>query len=50
MEYLPGVKISAKEELRAAGLDTDLIAKRATEAYLIQVLKHGFFRECVPVR
>ncbi|KAF5837683.1 ABC1 family-domain-containing protein [Dunaliella salina] len=43
LEYLPGPKISSKEELLAAGLQTDIIAQRATEAYLIQILRNGFF-------
>ncbi|KAL6762525.1 ABC1 family-domain-containing protein [Haematococcus lacustris] len=43
MEYLPGVKISSAQQLQAAGLDCDTVARRATEAYLIQILKHGFF-------
>ncbi|GIL68808.1 hypothetical protein Vafri_22040 [Volvox africanus] len=43
LEYLPGVKISDKARLQAAGLDLDTVAQRATEAYLIQILKHGFF-------
>jgi len=43
LEYLPGPKVSSKEELLAAGLQTDVIAQRATEAYLIQILKNGFF-------
>ncbi|KAG2482100.1 hypothetical protein HYH03_018956 [Edaphochlamys debaryana] len=43
LEYLPGVKISDKAKLEAAGLDTDMVARRATESYLIQILKHGFF-------
>ena len=37
MEYLPGIKISDVAGLRAAGIDTDLVAQRATEAYLLQV-------------
>ena len=39
MEYLPGIKISDVARLRAAGIDTDLVAQRATEAYLLQVPK-----------
>lgn len=42
-EYLPGVKISDKEKLSRMGLDVNSIALRATESYLIQILKHGFF-------
>lgn len=43
MEYLPGPKITDLGAIEGAGLDAKLIAKRATEAYLIQILKHGFF-------
>ena len=43
MEYLPGPKITDIRAIEGAGLDAKLIAKRATEAYLIQILKHGFF-------
>lgn len=38
MEYLPGIKISDVGALRAAGLDTGVVARRATEAYLMQVM------------
>ena len=40
MEYLPGKRIT---QVAGTSLDAKLIAKRATEAYLIQILKHGFF-------
>jgi len=43
LQYLPGVKITSKERLLEASLDVDTVARRATEAYLIQILKHGFF-------
>lgn len=43
LEYLPGIKISDVDRLRAVGLDTEAVAVRATEAYLTQVLDHGFF-------
>ena len=36
------LQISDAARLQAAGLDTRLVAQRATEAYLMQVLKHGF--------
>jgi ABC1 atypical kinase-like domain len=38
LEYLPGLKISDVPALRAAGLDTSAVARRATEAYLTQIL------------
>ena len=43
MEYLPGPKVTDLKAIERAGLDAKLIAKRATEAYLIQILRHGFF-------
>lgn len=43
MEYLPGVKITDTGAILAAGLDAKTIAQRSTEAYLIQILKHGFY-------
>lgn len=43
LEYLPGVKITDVEKLAAAEVPLDLIASRATEAYLLQILKHGFY-------
>ena len=41
MEYLPGIKISDVDALRAAGLNTEVVARRATEAYLMQVRRPG---------
>ena len=38
-----GVKVSDRARLEAGGPDVDSIARRATEAYLIQILRHGFF-------
>jgi predicted unusual protein kinase regulating ubiquinone biosynthesis (AarF/ABC1/UbiB family) len=43
MEYLPGPKVTDLKAITASGLNSSLIARRATEAYLIQILKHGFF-------
>jgi hypothetical protein len=43
LEYMPGIRIADKERLQAAGISTDLVAQRATEAYLQQILRHGFF-------
>ncbi len=40
---LPGVKITDKPRLDAAGVPLQSVALRATEAYLTQILKHGFF-------
>jgi len=38
MQYLPGIKISDVTALRAAGMDTALIARRSAECYLRQIL------------
>lgn len=38
MEFMPGAKISDVAALRGFGLDTKIIAGRATEAYLTQIL------------
>ncbi len=43
MEYMPGPKITDLQAIERADLDAKLIANRATEAYLIQILRHGFF-------
>lgn len=37
------MKVSDRVRLEAKGLDVDIVARRATEAYLIQILRHGFF-------
>ena len=38
-----GHLLAPPHALLAADLDPKLIARRATESYLIQILKHGFF-------
>jgi predicted unusual protein kinase regulating ubiquinone biosynthesis (AarF/ABC1/UbiB family) len=43
MEYMDGIKVTDVERLRAAGLDTNRVAQRLTEAYCEQILMHGFF-------
>ncbi|MBO0352105.1 AarF/ABC1/UbiB kinase family protein [Phormidium pseudopriestleyi FRX01] len=43
LEYLPGIKISHYEAIEAAGLDRKILAKLGAEAYLRQLLNHGFF-------
>ncbi|PSC67309.1 putative aarF domain-containing kinase chloroplastic [Micractinium conductrix] len=43
LEYAPGVKITDITRIQAAGLDAPAVARRATEAYLLQILRHGFF-------
>lgn len=43
LEYVPGIKINDIARLDAGGFDRSKIARRAIEAYLIQILKTGFF-------
>ncbi len=42
LDYLPGTKITNVTALQSLGIDTAAVARRATEAYLVQILKHGF--------
>ena len=43
MEYTPGIKINQVIDLDAKGVDRKLLAKRAVESYLQQLLTFGFF-------
>lgn len=43
LEYVPGIKINRVDMLDARGYNRSQIASRAIEAYLIQILKTGFF-------
>ncbi|XP_047319726.1 protein ACTIVITY OF BC1 COMPLEX KINASE 7, chloroplastic [Impatiens glandulifera] len=43
LEYTPGIKISQVDMLDARGYSRKQIASRAIEAYLIQILRTGFF-------
>ena len=43
MEYTPGIKVNRVEELEKMGVDRKLLAKRAVESYLQQLLTYGFF-------
>ena len=43
MEYIEGIKISATDELVAAGIDPDVVARIMMEAYCEQILVNGFF-------
>ncbi|KAL4185707.1 hypothetical protein AMTRI_Chr10g232040 [Amborella trichopoda] len=43
LEYVPGIKINNLNQIDALGYDHSVIASRAIEAYLIQILKTGFF-------
>jgi predicted unusual protein kinase regulating ubiquinone biosynthesis (AarF/ABC1/UbiB family) len=43
LEYMPGIKVSNYDALEAAGIDRTVIARIGAEAYLEQLLNHGFF-------
>ncbi|XP_028802706.1 protein ACTIVITY OF BC1 COMPLEX KINASE 7, chloroplastic-like [Neltuma alba] len=43
LEYVPGIKINQVDALTSRGYDRMKISSRAIEAYLIQILKTGFF-------
>ena len=43
MEFVRGVKVSNVEKIRAAGLDTEVIARNTYRAILKQILIEGFF-------
>jgi ubiquinone biosynthesis protein len=43
MEYIDGIKVSDVPALERAGMDTCLIARRGANAFLRQVIEHGFF-------
>jgi predicted unusual protein kinase regulating ubiquinone biosynthesis (AarF/ABC1/UbiB family) len=43
MSYMHGIKISRKEELGAAGLDPDAVARKLVEAFYKQLFVDGFF-------
>ncbi|KAK4751078.1 hypothetical protein SAY87_004560 [Trapa incisa] len=43
LEYAPGIKINQLEMIDSRGYDRSRISSRAIEAYLIQILKTGFF-------
>ncbi len=42
-EFVPGIKISDTDALRAAGVAPDAVMKTLVEAYCEQVFSHGFF-------
>lgn len=43
LEYVPGIKINNLDMLDSRGYNRSLISSRAIEAYLIQILRTGFF-------
>jgi len=47
MEYVPGTKISDVRTIRSLGLDPTVLARLSGEAFMIQLLRHGFFH-CDP--
>jgi ubiquinone biosynthesis protein len=44
MEYVQGTKITAREDLRRAGLDPKIVAVNGANALLKQIFMHGFFQ------
>ncbi|OSX72908.1 hypothetical protein BU14_0396s0011 [Porphyra umbilicalis] len=49
MEYVEGVKINDYAAMDAMGLDRKLVARRAAQSFLSQLLRHGFFHDdCHP--
>lgn len=43
MEFMPGIKITDVESLRAAHVDLDRVTQILVEAFCRQILTHGFF-------
>jgi predicted unusual protein kinase regulating ubiquinone biosynthesis (AarF/ABC1/UbiB family) len=43
MEYMPGIKITDVDALRAAGVDPNRVTQTLVEAFCRQILTHGFF-------
>ncbi|KAL5798126.1 hypothetical protein ACOSQ2_002946 [Xanthoceras sorbifolium] len=43
LEYVPGIKINDSDELDLRGFSRAQVSSRIVEAYLIQILKTGFF-------
>jgi ubiquinone biosynthesis protein len=43
MDFIEGIKVDDAAALRAAGVDTDAVARTLVEAYCEQILRRGFF-------
>jgi predicted unusual protein kinase regulating ubiquinone biosynthesis (AarF/ABC1/UbiB family) len=43
MDFVDGIKVDDARALRAAGVDTDAVARTLVEAYCEQILRRGFF-------
>ncbi len=45
MEFVQGVKINDYAAMEAMGVDRALVARRAAQSFLTQLLRHGFFHD-----
>lgn len=45
MEFVQGVKINDYAAMEAMGVDRTLVARRAAQSFLTQLLRHGFFHD-----
>jgi ubiquinone biosynthesis protein len=43
MDHVDGIKLTAVDQLRDAGLDLDDLARRGADLYLAMIFRHGFY-------